>query len=484
MEGKLRLSDAIVYLCFGILGGVFLASLFGIATALISGTVLCLGWLIFIRKHIFVVSILIPGFALGLFGMNLELHFIGAQYPDHFKGSAAVIGDPVMKSDYQRVILEPIDSENSHKRLIAFTPLYPRFQSQDRLYVECILKKPENKNDGFDYVRYLAKDGIYRICAKASLKPLNNGQRAHSAFLFDLKRKIENSIERSLPEPESSYLAGLLLGGSDRLPKDIAEAFRLTGTTHTVAVSGHNITIIAGAISVFLLFCGMWRKQAFWFSVIGIVSFVYCIGAPSSAVRAAIMAICVLWAAKNGRLANSGKALLFAATAMVMWSPLILIYDVGFQLSFLATLGIVYIYAPLAEKLDISRDFLELRSIILITFSAQIAVAGIIIYQFGAFSPYSLAVNFIILPLIPVIMLIGFIMIVLSFVSMAFAQPFAIGVWALLHFEIETIEFFSHIPYVNIGIENVSAAWLALYYIFIAGIIIYLQKPRMLYPEK
>ncbi len=169
---------------------------------------------------------------------------------------------------------------------------------------------------------------------------------------------------------------------------------------------------------------------------------------------------------------------------MVIWSPLILVYDVGFQLSFLATLGIVYIYAPLAEKFNISRDFLELKSIVLITFSAQMAVAGIIIYQFGAFSPYSLAVNFIILPLIPVIMLAGFIMIVLSSISMILAQPFAIGVWALLHFEIEIIKFFSQIPYVNINIENVSAAWLALYYIFIAGIIVYLQKPRRLYSEK
>lgn len=475
MKKSSLLSKMIVPFCLGAIGGVFSASLFGWQAAPFVVLIFWIVWLVFFSRRLLFLGMLLLGLVLGFLKTDQEIRKIDVELPAEFSGEVVVVGDPTVKEDYQKIVTRPLAEQYSKVKFITFQPLYPKYEAAQKLRVGCQLERPENKDEKFDYIRYLAKDDVYRICKKASLEPLGFDENSRTAVL-GLREAIEQKIEKLLPQPEAPYLAGLLLGGSDRLPVDVAEAFRRTGTTHVVAVSGYNITIVASVVTAFLLFLGMWRKRAFWFSVLGIAFFVLLVGSPTSAVRAAIMAILVLWAARNGRLASSGRALLLAASGMILWSPLILVYDVGFQLSFLATIGIVYIYGPLSEKLKISNDFLELKSILLVTFAAQAAVTGIIIYQFGTFSPFSLLVNFIILPLVPVIMLFGFVMTVLSFISMSLASYLSWGVWALLHFEIKIIEIFSRIPHASISIENIGVAWLVGYYVFITGLIIYLQK--------
>jgi len=417
-------------------------------------------------------------FGAGVWRTDQALQGISEQDLGKFDGQVEVTQESEMKQEYQKVIVRPIhdDKYNDHKFVI-FADHHPAFNYGEVLNVSCSLKRPENKYEKFNYQRFLAKDGIFQICTGAKIE--KTGQKNTNVagkVLIGAKRVLERKIALLFPEPESGYLAGLLLGGSDRLGEKVAEQFRRTGTTHTVAVSGYNITILASVLMLIGILLGLWRQQAFWLSVIGIVFFVLMIGSPSSAVRAAIMGILILWAAKRGRLANSIRAIIFAAAVMIWFSPLILLYDVGFQLSFLATLGIITIYGPLAEKFNVKSDFLELKSILLVTISAQLGVLGILIYTFEALSPISLLANLLILPLIPLIMFSGFGVVLISFVLPALAEVFARAVWTALHFEIKAIEMLSQISWASIEIKGVGLAWLIGYYVFLLLLIKHLKS--------
>jgi competence protein ComEC len=226
------------------------------------------------------------------------------------------------------------------------------------------------------------------------------------------------------------------------------------------------------------IFIGLWRKKAFWLAMVGIVFFVLMIGSPASAVRAAIMGVLLLWATKSGRLSDSFRAIVLAAAVMLFFSPFILLYDAGFQLSFLAALSIVLIYGPLSEKMEIKNDFLELKSIFWITISVQLGVLGILIYSFESFSVISLLANLIILPLIPFIMLGGFSVILISFISMFLAKLISIPFALALFFEIKVIEYLAKIPWSIIEIENVGIVWLVAFYLFFVGLVVSLRRKK------
>jgi len=285
---------------------------------------------------------------------------------------------------------------------------------------------------------------------------------------LEFKENVEGRIARSLPAPESGLLTGLILGGSVSLPKEVQNDFSRTGLTHIVAVSGYNVTIIAECLMMVGIFIGLWRKQAFWFAVIGIAMFVFLVGLPASAVRAGIMGTLLLWAAKNGRLANSINAILFAASAMLINNPLLLRYDAGFQLSFLATCGIIFIY-PIIDRY--SSSYLEKRGgfvkllfeTLALTFSAQVFVLPIILYSFGNLSIISLLANLLVLPTVTPAMMLGFFAIVFK----AILSPIGTAIFwlefILLKYEIEIVRFLSSLKFASLdGLDFPwwgAAAW-------------------------
>lgn len=424
------------------------------------------------------------GLGLGIWVVQREIAKTQTVQEGDFSGIVKIIKEPEIKYEYQKIIVQS-EEYNYPNRFLMFSSLKPSFEYGEKVNVNCRLEKPENRYEKFNYIRYLAKDGIYQVCRGAKIKKIDCQAESCQGLsirekmfktIFKIKHALEDKINELFPMPESAYLAGLILGGDDRLPEDVAENFRRTGTTHTVAVSGYNITILASVLVLVAIALGFWRGQAFWVATIGIIFFVLMIGTPASATRAAVMGIILLWAAKKGKLANSVRVALIAAAVMVWFSPLILLYDVGFQLSFLATLGIILIYGPLAEKFKIKSDFLELKSILLVTIAAQLGVLGILIYTFESFSLVSLLANVIILPLVPSIMFGGLIVILLGFVFMPLAQLLSLPVWLLLHFEIKVIEFLAGFSWASVGIEGVSLWWVVGYYLLILGLVLKLRK--------
>lgn len=439
------------------------------------------------------------GIFFGCFLTGIKIDQLYERPARDFSGYGYVFSEPKLKTEYQQLTVCPAElidetreadgfliQPDCQEKILVFSTLSSDYSFGQIIKLGCRLKNPENKSSKFNYIRFLAKDNIYQICQSAKIEKILSRDYQLTGFykfknlfyrsIFKFKKNLEDKINQIFSFPESAYLSGLLLGGEDRLPEVIQENFRRTGTTHTIAVSGFNITILASFFMGLGILVGFYRQKAFWLAVIGIVFFVLMIGSPSSAVRAAVMGIILLWAAKKGRLADSVQIILLAGALMIACSPLIAIYDVGFQLSFLASLSIVLIYGPLSERFNVKNDFLELKSILLVTISAQLGVLGILLYTFETFSPISLLANLIVLPLIPLIMLTGFISILIGFVSPLLASFAVLPIQMALNLEIVAIEQLARISWASLEIGDIGIGGLLAYYLFLLIFIKFLRK--------
>lgn len=498
---KIDWSNFLFFGCFYFLVGVFVFTFFDfdevrMFSFLTLFIVVVSYFLFFKNKSKLLLFFVILSFCFGAWMIEDEKNRIKKSVSSEKQIGYFVVMDlPERKDDYQKIMgcfQQKKDSSkilNCTEKTLIFGASSDIFEFGDSFRAECQMVLPENKYENFNYVRYLAKDDVYQICSRPKfiekigvfgslekagmqLDKLSLLKIKIFKIIYNVREKVEKQIKHNFPEPGAAYLSGLLLGGADRLPEELSENFRKTGTTHAVAVSGYNITIIASFLMWFGIIIGFWRQKAFWFAVVGIVFFIFMIGAPSSAIRAAIMGILVLWAAKNGKLANSWRAIVIVAFLMTIFSPFSLVYDVGFQLSFLATISLIFLYAPFSDKFEITNDFLEIKSILLMTIVAQLGVLGLMIYVFNSFSLISLLANLIILPLIPVIMLGGFLVVISGFFVPFLSGILAMPVELLLNFEIKTISFLAKFEWVDVKVENLSVWWLIGYYIFFIGLVL------------
>jgi len=191
------------------------------------------------------------------------------------------------------------------------------------------------------------------------------------------------------------------LGDKRRLSEELKEKLNIAGVRHITAISGMHIMILSGVLMYLAMALGLWRGQAFYFALIILILFIIMVGLPASAVRAGIMVFFYLLAEKVGRPKSGSRAIVFAATCMLIANPLLLKLDVGFQLSFLAVMGITYLM-PLLQK------FLKFR-LLAMTLSAQVFTLPILIYNFGYVSFAAPITNILIVPLLPFIMGLGFV---------------------------------------------------------------------------
>jgi len=202
--------------------------------------------------------------------------------------------------------------------------------------------------------------------------------------------------------------------------------------------------VVVVAILMFILLgIGVNRGKAFYLATFGIFCFVILSGSAASAVRAGIMAFVFLLAIKVGRGGDALRALIFSATVMVFANPYILTGDVGFQLSFLATFGLIAILPVLQKKFQKWPEWGGIKDMLLITLAAQIAVFPILITNFGQFSLLSFLANILILPTAPLLMVGGFLLISVSFLNMFAAKVIAFPLYLLAHYAIAVADFFS-----------------------------------------
>lgn len=347
--------------------------------------------------------------------------------------------------------------------ILVSTTLYPEYHYGDRVHIRCRVEEPGiiQSDDGrdFDYGRYLSLAHIYSVCFKPEMQVIESGLgHPIQAGLIEIKRQFIARISSVIVEPEASFAAGLLVGAKQSLPESVRAAFSMTGTSHIIALSGYNITIIGVCIQQLCNFLWIPRRYAFWVALGAIVFFVLLTGAAASVTRAGIMGGLVLLARQLGRMSRIAQALILAAGIMIWINPPVLLYDIGFQLSFLATIGLVYV-SPLFERaLRWVPELFALRASLAATLSAIVMTLPIIAYYFGNISLIAPVVNVLVLPSIPIAMGLGFITGVLGFVV-----PF-LGVWcgwltwALLHGILALIEWCAGLPFAALHLPVIPIA--------------------------
>jgi competence protein ComEC len=354
--------------------------------------------------------------------------------------------------------------------LIAFAPRYPEFRYGDVVELSGKLELPEvlTEEDGrtFDYPSYLAAKGIaYTMFAREVVGTGEERGNPIKSTLFDIKKHFQNALTEALPEPQSALLSGLLLGGKQSLGEDWLERFRVAGIVHIVVLSGYNMTIVAEWLVVIFRFLGFFGSLSA--GALGIVAFAVMTGGGATVVRAAIMAILVLIARATGRTAEMGRALLVAAALMVMVSPRILLFDPSFQLSFLASLGLVFVAPALERRIPLRKGRLVLREVIISTLATQIMVLPLLLFQTGMLSIVALPTNVIVLPLIPVAMLAGFVAGVVVLVVPALWLVVGIVPYILLSYILIVAEHAARIPFAAVSV-TLSLCGVALAYLAIA----------------
>lgn len=388
--------------------------------------------------------------------------------------------DPTDKITYREGVMV-LDEPLSGKILLR-TESFVRYEYGDRLRVTGKIERPFTDW----YAKFLAKERISGVVAfPREVEVVGEGEGwFFKKFLFGLRDKITEAYDRALPAKEAAFLSGITLGDRTRFSDSFLEAMSLSGTTHLTALSGLHISIIIFFASfIFASFLG--KRRAFLPLILFLFGFVIMTGARPSVIRAAIMGGLVLAAFVIGREYYFRNAIILAAVFLVLINPKMLYFDLGFQLSFLALLGIVYLRPALINLLKIADrpGFLSWRDYLLVTISAQLAVVPLIISAFDNFSPISFLANTIILVTVPPTMVLGFLIALFHFISPHLSLAAGWLAMPLLKFEVGMIEFFG-----NIGASTFSlGSWplFIFYYLVMISFVIYMnyRKPIIVRPE-
>jgi competence protein ComEC len=269
---------------------------------------------------------------------------------------------------------------------------------------------------GPGYDDYLQVRGITRWCS-VPFPPRVIGHIAPPmlvAVMDALRRGMRRKVHVLYPEPDGSMLMGLLVGETDGLTKEVKNAFRQTGTSHILAVSGYNVTQLMSLVTFLLALAGLPRQRAAVACAGVVIAFTVLAGAEASVVRAACMGCTGLLARLYRRRYGGTIATLAAAALMTFVNPFVLAHDAGFQLSFLAVIGLQTFGKPFERFFAWMPEVAGLRRMAAETSAATIATLPLTIYAFGMFPPMALFVNLIVLPFIPFAMIIGAVSLLLA----------------------------------------------------------------------
>jgi competence protein ComEC len=456
----------------------------GFASTVIFGTLVLICWKIKSLRYIFLIL-----FVISVAGWRVSTvtprqdpgwiyHYLGSELDI----TGRVVEVPKNSGKAQQVIVKVNGIKGN---VLLTTALFPEYHYGDTLQAKGELTdlRPESEQ----YRGYFKSQQIYGFMSFPKLYLLEIKYPISEDWYYKLRKpllavrlKYEEIFAKILPEPQSGLMSGILLGSKANLSQEFLSWLQITGTIHIIALSGYNITVLVELLRIITK--RLSRNLAFNLPIIGIVLFVLATGLTSSVIRAAIMGSMLLLARRVGRQSDGLVAVLFASVVMVFVSPNILVYDVGFQLSFAAVAGIIFL-APKIEKY-FSVFGSTLSQILAATFSAQIFSWPITSYYFGIVSLVAPLANMLILPFVPMLMLFGFSIASLGMISLWLAQNLGIILWAILSYFIKIIRMLAQTPIAAKNYKLDSGIFVLAYYLFLSEIVIILSRRKRLYGKE
>jgi competence protein ComEC len=450
----------IVLCCLAFLIGLSLGSLvislnlIGCACILVFPLLLTI---FIIKKNVLVlVSVC---FCLGILRILIDIPISGpgdivfySRIMDVVEVTGCVSGDPVYWINGARLILDVnrirIDGREMvvHGKIVLFTNPFDVFEYGSVLSVRGRLINKE----------------INVFVYNPEIRVLQPAEGNVYSLIIGLRKFLMNMINTYIPQPASALVSGMLIGISDALPTDVQNVFRTLGLTHVLAVSGYNVALLIDLS--FLLFARYRMSWRVFFSGAFLVFFIVLTGMSSSVLRAGLMGVFMLLAKFRGRHVNPIAALCFSGVVLSLFNPRIMNFDISFQLSFFATLGLIVFANKWNERFKTHPVFESF----VVTSAAQVFTIPIILYNFGSFSLLCLVANFIVAPFIPLTMLLGFLCVAIGLFIPPIASVAGFICWVMVQVYLLPLGFLAKLPFALMQIVGVPVWIYAVYYFFIA----------------
>jgi competence protein ComEC len=358
-------------------------------------------------------------------------------------------------------------------------PRFPEYHYGDRLRASGQLQTPPVLDD-FDYRAYLARQGIHSLMRPATVERLAEGQGSRFwAILYGLRERGSELLNRILPEPAAALANGMLLGIESGIPPTVDEAFKATGTTHVIVISGSNVALLSGVLLALLgrLFGN--KRRAALPAIVGIALYVLLVGADAAALRAGLMGALYVLAIALGRQSTALISLFASALVMTLLNPLVL-WDVGFQLSFMATLGLILFTPTIQSRFEqlLARRLAQervrqtmgfLNDALIVTLAAQITTLPVVVAYFGRLSLISLVTNFLILPAQPPIMMGGMATLVFGLIWEPVGRVLAVIPWLFLTYTTAVVRLTAAVPFAWVEVGALGQVLALIYYAVLFG---------------
>ncbi len=368
-------------------------------------------------------------------------------------------------------------------------PRYGEYAYGDRVRAAGMILTPPEFDD-FSYRDYLARQGILTWIPNAEVERLSSGHgEPFRHALYALKARAHDLIAGAIPEPQSSLLVGILLGVETGISPEVRDAFNATGSSHVIAISGFNMTLIAGLISRGLgLLWPRRRALTTLLSIATIGAYTILVGANPPVIRATIMSSLLFVAPLFQRRTYVPASLAFAALVMSLQNPYVL-WDIGFQLSFAAVLGLALLTDPLEgffrrilnwrlQTETVEKLLRLLSEPLIVTLAAQITTTPLIALYFGRLSISSLAVNFLILPVQAPLLMLGGLATLLGLIVPVLGLPFYWAAWIFLSWTTAVVRLFARLPGTELAVQADARLVMVFYVALLGGMMIQGLKPR------
>ncbi len=380
-------------------------------------------------------------------------------------------------------------------------------------------EKPSTQRNqgGFNYAQYLKTKKIYGIvttkAGNIKLQKENN-----TNYIFKLANTVSNKIQEKanelLEKKEASLLTGILIGDKEELENEVQEAFRKSNLSHMLAVSGAHVSYVMLGIHYLMTIGKIGNKKSKIVTIFLLLFFIVLTGQTSSVTRACFMAIYLIIAQLLHKRVNTISSISISMLILMILNPYCIL-EVGFQLSYGGTLGIVLLYKPLKQyisrKVQIceeDKNTLEqkpknvqkmlkikliqimqkikqsVKEILLITVSANLILMPIMLYHYNTLSLTFLISNLLASPIMGIVVILGFLTIIFSFVLPFVAKILAIPLQLLLKIFLQIAVFTSNLPFSQIKVITPKISWLLFYYAILALFIFQQNRRKILKQAK
>lgn len=364
------------------------------------------------------------------------------------KEMVTIISD-IQEKEYKKVCTAKIVRNNKKILInIKMSQDIPSMKYGDSLYIEGEFKQPEEARNykGYNYKQYLKTKKIIGTVELEKAKILKS---SNGSFIHNIQKYIRDTINGTLTDEEGNLLLAILLGDKDKLSEDIQESFKTSNLSHMLAVSGAHVSYIILGLTYVLQNSIIGKKNGKIVCMIFLLVFMAITNFTPSVTRACIMAVLTLFSGIIYRKSDVYTNISVAALITLIFNPYSLL-DLGFQLSYGGTIGIIIFIKRIQEKKSNSKVINYIKQMALVSIYANIIIIPIMMYHFNTVSLTFIISNIMASPILGIIVITGFLFIIASITVKPLTRLIAIFIKPILSILIKISQICSKLPFSNI----------------------------------